>query len=435
MEYQKETPQQWVSLSAFTDEGSGDAAALPFRLSRYDKARRQSLRMADYALSTNGRKEAAKLHDCGSWLLFRDYYTEGKVRLAAAPFCHQHLLCPLCAIRRGARSLKVYLDRFNHIRQQHTQSKLYLVTFTVRNGSDLIERYNHLSNAMARYQHQRRDYLGNPAKRKYVEMAKAIGAVGSYEIKRGKGSNQWHPHCHMIWLCNEAPNQEQLRKEWEEVTGDSFMVDVTPFRDDQEPVEGFLEVFKYAVKFSDMALEDNWYAYQKLRRTRLLFSFGAFYGVKVPSELTDELLDDLPYVELLFRHGRAGYELRTNTNERFNRRRYVKARQKPKGPSRNEDPDRHSYNGTSGDRTHAEATRAQARGGSRDDARGAGEEIQRAPADPHAGSCAYARSAVAHAQPGSKVMSDPCFSKVTSDPCPGLHSVKIDPSGSPDGRS
>ena len=41
-----------------------------------------------------------------------------------------------------------------------------------------------------------------------------------------------------------------LSREWHEITGDSFIVDVRPISQD-DPVSGFIEVFKYAVKFSD----------------------------------------------------------------------------------------------------------------------------------------------------------------------------------------
>ena len=201
MKHQKETPQQSFSLAAETGEGLDDAAALPFRLARYDKARRRSLLMRDYARRTGGLKEAAKLHDCGSWLLFRDYHQVKKVRLVKAPFCHQHLICPLCAIRRGAKSLKVYLDRLQEVRKDHPNAKLYLVTTTVKDGEDLAERYRHLTSSMVAYSHKRRDYLRNPKGRQHVEMAKAVGFVGSYETKRGKHSGLWHPHCHIIWLC------------------------------------------------------------------------------------------------------------------------------------------------------------------------------------------------------------------------------------------
>ena len=41
-----------------------------------------------------------------------------KVKLHAAQFCKAHLLCPLCAIRRGAKALAAYLERWEAIRLQ-----------------------------------------------------------------------------------------------------------------------------------------------------------------------------------------------------------------------------------------------------------------------------------------------------------------------------
>jgi hypothetical protein len=100
----------------------------------------------------------------------------------------------------------------------------------------------------------------------------------------------------------------KLSNDWHKYTGDSFIVDVTPFHDDKPPVDGFLEVFKYALKFSDMPLVDNWHGFQTLSGKRLVFSFGEFWGVEVPEDLNDELLDDLPYVDLLYKFIRnSGY--------------------------------------------------------------------------------------------------------------------------------
>ena len=65
---------------------------------------------------------------------------------------------------------------------------------------------------------------------------------------------------------------------------------------------GFCEVFKYALKSSDMEIPDTLHAFDVLRGKRLIASAGCFRGVEVPEELTDEPLDGLPYVEMLFRH-------------------------------------------------------------------------------------------------------------------------------------
>ena len=74
----------------------------------------------------------------------------------------------------------------------------------------------------------------------------------------------------MIWLCSEAPDAHQLSREWEALTGDSFIVDVRPMYGE---IDGFLETFKYALKFSDLELSDNLHAYKTLKGKRLINSF------------------------------------------------------------------------------------------------------------------------------------------------------------------
>ena len=151
-------------------------------------------------------------------------------------------------------------------------------------------------------------------KRKHRARGSALdcvqAAVWSYEVKRGRGSGLWHPHLHMVALSEVPPDEVQLQREWHDITGDSFIVDVRPI-DQADPVSGFLEVFKYALKFSDMEHADTWAAFGVLSRRRLVGSAGLFRGIEVPEQLLDEPLDDLPYVDLFYRHLRGlGYCLR-----------------------------------------------------------------------------------------------------------------------------
>lgn len=204
--------------------------------------------------------------------------------------------------------VQAYLARLQVITAENPTLRASLVTLTVKNGEDLSERFRHLAGSFRRMQQARRSYLNG--KGPHVELAKFEGAVGSYEFKRGKNSGEWHPHVHMVALHHSDIDQKKLSSEWLKYTGDSFMVDVTPFQDDESPVNGFLEVFKYALKFSDMSLDDNWQGFKILSKNRLIFSFGLFRGVEVPEELTAEGLDDLPFIELLFKFIKgSGYNL------------------------------------------------------------------------------------------------------------------------------
>lgn len=291
----KENPLNVDSLQAETSQGADHTKVLPNRLNRYSKAHHRAVEMAHYASDYGEVKLADKLSRCGSYLVFRDYFTVGKVRLHAAQFCKKHLLCPLCAIRRGAKMVKAYTDRLKVITASRSDLKPFLVTLTVKDGNDLVERFNHLHRSVQRL-HKTRG-----GTHQYSEACKADAAVWSYEFKRGANSGEWHPHVHAVWLCHETPDKKALSEQWKRITGDSFMVDVRPFHDKQDTIGGFLEVFKYAVKFSDLSLEDNWHGFEALSGKRLIASFGLFRGVDIPEELTDERLDDLPYIEMLYR--------------------------------------------------------------------------------------------------------------------------------------
>ena len=115
----------------------------------------------------------------------------------------------------------------------------------------------------------------------------------------------------MIALAEVEPNAERLSREWHEITGDSYIVDVRPISQ-EDPASGFIEVFKYAVKFSDQEPADTVHAWETLKGKRLLASSGCFRGVDVPDELTDDCsdLECLPFMDMLYRymHG-AGYTL------------------------------------------------------------------------------------------------------------------------------
>jgi len=305
-----ENPQSEEILADDSGLGADGAAALPVRLARYSRAHQRALRMSHYATSQGESKLAHKLQKCGDWLVFRHYHTVDKVRLHAADFCKKHLLCPLCAIRRGAKYLKAYMDRLEVVRIEQPNLKAYMVTVTVKDGADLQERFQHLRKAMRAMTQARRDYLSNPAKNRHVEAAKALGGVFSIEFKRGKNSGQWHPHAHMVWLCHEEPDQAKLSEEWHTWTRDSFIVDVRPFHDQQDVASGFAEVFKYALKFTELPLDDNWHAFETLSGRRLVDSFGLLRGVEVPENFADEPLDDLPYIELFYKFlPRSGYNL------------------------------------------------------------------------------------------------------------------------------
>lgn len=287
-------------------EGVSDGVeALPKRIDRYGKAKKGALDVADYMETLPEHQATAnRVKSCGDYLVFRHYFTVDRVKLHGASLCMKHLLCSLCAIRRGAKYLKAYLVRFQVLQEQNPKLLPYLVTLTVKDGPDLGERFKHL------HKSQRALWMRKNRGRGSV-LDGVAGAVWSYEVKRGEGSGVWHPHLHMIALAESIPDQVQLATEWQNITGDSFIVDVRPINQ-EDPASGFIEVFKYAVKFSEQSPADTVHAWVTLASKRLIGSSGAFIGVEVPEGLLDdsEGLEDLPYITLFYRYLRgAGYSL------------------------------------------------------------------------------------------------------------------------------
>lgn len=318
-------PLPATSLKAQAGKGSAsivndESANLDDRLRRYYKAKQRALvnrdelkvqaSLCDPSNGTMQRyaKASANIGSCGNYLVFNDYYTVGKTRLAKASFCKQHLICPLCAIRRASKTLKSYLDRYRVIMQENPSYRLSMITLTVKNGDDLQERFEHLQKSQKKLFDRRRDWLKKG--RGKTEFRKIHGWVGTHEFtNKGKG---WHPHSHIMVLHTENFDYSNLIREWKSVTGDSCNINVTAAKNPDHPELDFIEVFKYAVKFSDLTPEQNIHAWSTLRGKRLLFSGGAFRGVEIPESMTDDLLDDLDYIERLFVAGSEKYYLKAS---------------------------------------------------------------------------------------------------------------------------
>ncbi len=320
---QKANPQTPGSLAA---EGVGGSQTdHEARLHRYGTAKARNREMAGYLCQIGAedrhgpyRRLSKALYDCASWLEFHRYTDTGHTVLANAITCKKHLLCPVCAIRRGGKTLRKYHERAEFLAADHD---FHMLTVTVKNGPDLGERYRHLKSAWRKLRQRAQDGYG--------PLAHVKGMVWSFEFTRGKGEPRlatyggdkvvlehtpdWHPHIHAIMAVPKGSKPvaygkgSALAAQWEKLTGDSFIVHSTPIAS-YDLVGGFCEVLKYALKFSSLTLPDNVHAYDTLRGKRLVQAGGCFYGLELPED--DELLDepeDGPYEVLWYRYTSNGY--------------------------------------------------------------------------------------------------------------------------------
>lgn len=290
---------------------------------QYDEARSLDTPMGELMAKRFGHF-ANLLSGCANYLLFKHYYTLDKYKLSGLKTCKKHMLCPFCSAIRASKQATAYHEKMVHILKENPNLKPVFVTLTVKNGDDLKERFNHLKDSFKTYQSRRRDWLKKG--RGYNEFCKAHGIVYAYEItNNGKG---WHPHLHMILLVDDWIDKDKLSAEWYAITGDSFIVDVRRVKPSKAEVDtmdakeqkedysdGFMEVFKYAMKFTELTHYQIWIAHETLsptgRLTRLQGSIGLFRGVQVPDTMTDDVItDDAPFMLILYKFLKgAGYSV------------------------------------------------------------------------------------------------------------------------------
>lgn len=221
---EKEKPLNPSELGGDQEIGVEHLSDIGRKVKRYGTAKDRNRQMAAHLVTvatraTNDpyRKLSRDLYDCASWLEFHHYTESQQTRLVGAMTCKKHLLCPFCAIRRGAKTLRNYHEKALHLGAKYD---FYLVTLTVKNGPDLWERYQHLKGSFKR--------LRDRAKKGYGAFATVEGAVWSTEFT--KGVDGWHPHLHIIAAVpkGERPIRygegSQLSMDWQAITADSFIV-------------------------------------------------------------------------------------------------------------------------------------------------------------------------------------------------------------------
>lgn len=315
---QRKTPSLRAELAG-TDGEKGHKEKLRLYSSAKTHAQAVAAYIVDHDFTLH--KEAEALAACSSWLVFHHYFTSDRFRLIGGCTCKKHLLCAMCALRRAAKTVRAYEAKIRQVMQEQAGAGLVpvLVTLTVKNGSDLDERTNHLERAFKTMVSNRR-YAKAGGRHKTVFRLLA-GAAGAFEFKRGRNSGLWHPHIHLWALVpgdvDLVEMMWDLSDEWRRITGDSQNVDVRPIdcTTDESFMKSICEVFRYALKFGEMEIQDQVHAYKILRGRRLVRDFGLLHGVQVPDDLHDTIESELalePYIDLMYEHlgAKIGYSLK-----------------------------------------------------------------------------------------------------------------------------
>jgi len=332
MSLKKETPSPNSSLAARIGEG-----VIQDKLVDYQKAKEATLEVLPFLHDSNSplKKHAPLIAECGTFLVFRVFYTIEQSRVIRANFCKKRLLCDLCALRTAAIRVQEFIPKLENVLTLLQDHEPYLVTFTIKNGEDLLERYNHLTWAYSKLlQNRRSDICHNRQGTVYRFVA---GGTMQVELKKGSGSGLWHAHIHSIVMLPKGvfdlvrkkrkgkdvytpiDFENSLRAEWSAITNDSHMVDVRRIQieSDDERIGAICEAHKYPLKPGSLTPDERIEAATKLQGKRMYRSFGCFYGADVNEDLIDSIeaeMELLPYVDLVYTYNNKGYHLQEITD-------------------------------------------------------------------------------------------------------------------------
>lgn len=275
---------------------TSENAARDSRLRRYAESRERDLTLLEWIGKTVPSEDleglavnlVERLASCGSYIQLQEIPWGGRAGILAGNFCHVYHLCPGCAFFRGLRLAHRYQEKFWSVMHQGNRVPVML-TFTVKDGSDLEERVQHLRVSLKRYRDNDRKRRDRGEDR--LEISKVLGMVGQIECKRGKNSGEWHPHFHAVGILSDYIDVDKFRDEWTKITGDSRQVRVSQITGDWgdkvQMMGAFLECFKYPIKIGSLSYEDLWTAYCASFKRVMVIATGEFRGVRVPDGMEE----------------------------------------------------------------------------------------------------------------------------------------------------
>lgn len=250
-----------------------------------------------------------RIKDCGSVLLF-EQSANWEQKLKSGSFCKYDKFCLACSTRRAIKMIQRFESFIKE--KELTTKNWYYIVLTIKHGYndklwDLLSKLTNAKNKLARaYRNGKRT---NQKTKSFF--SQFDGMVSSIEVTKNK--NGRHPHINFL-VCTDnevqiddwkyrSPNgkishtNEQIRNEWKKITGDSFIHNIRKIEVSQDyfSLDGIGEVFKYAVKFSSLAVDQlaEIVELQQKKKYRFYDTYGIFRkmgGTKVKNDSTFPIL-------------------------------------------------------------------------------------------------------------------------------------------------
>lgn len=221
-------------------------------------------RAYDYYVGLQGKPYSfaqIRFLTCHSKAVFARNLSSGAVRVLAQS-CHLRF-CPICSRQREnmiRRNVSAWLEK---------KSFPKLLTLTLKNCS--IDLRHEIDRLYACFRFLRRINLV----KKQVK-----SGIWFFQITRSKDGRTWHPHLHCILTGGYIPRRK-LSAAWEDLTGDSMVVDIRLIRDVKSAA---CEVARYAAtacNIKSLNLEEMAELDESLHHRRICGTWGLARKLKL----------------------------------------------------------------------------------------------------------------------------------------------------------
>ncbi len=265
-------------------------------------------------LKNNARKE--RIQECCNIVSFKRYLETGDIQLSSSTFCKYDRICIACATKRAMRMIKRFATGIKE--NGLWTKKRYYIVLTIKHSKDdtledLLNRLMQYKDRLARnYRNSKR-----PNQKKKSFFAQFDGMVTSIEVSH-KGNNGWHPHINILacsdqlisietWKHIRWSTSPQLLEERKEISEWSYIHNIRQINvtTDHFNRNGIGEVFKYAIKFSDLTIEQL--AYVMVVQDKYHYRFFATYGCFRKRNLQDHRYNGLHWKEWIGLYAEWGY--------------------------------------------------------------------------------------------------------------------------------
>lgn len=249
---------------------------------------------AHYPHLLENRLRRMRIKECCNQVAFRRYLKSWDIQLIWANFCKYDRICIACATKRAMRMIKKFAEWV----QTHWlyNKQRYYIVLTISHKKDdtleeLMDRLMLYKERLARaYRNSKRSWQKTKSFFNQFD-----GMVISIEIAH-KWSNGRHPHINIL-ACSDTDipteskfirgnTNQELLNEWKAITDNtSYIHNIRKIsvKTNHFSRSGIGEVFKYAIKFSDLTL---WQLAQVMniqhnRKYHFFATYGLFRGWKL----------------------------------------------------------------------------------------------------------------------------------------------------------